>query len=74
MLLTILETYRFSSNIARARPEMPLKGCVNLPVSEGYQSAKKALEENFGLPHVIATHVKKLEHLPPFRPELGQHC
>ena len=30
------------------------ESCVNLPVSEGYESAKKTLEENFGLPHVIA--------------------
>ena len=31
-----------------------IESCVNLPVSEGYESAKKAPEENFGLPHVIA--------------------
>ena len=45
-----------------------IESCVNLPVSEGYESVKKTLEENFGLPHVIAkAHLKKLEHLPPLK-------
>ena len=49
-----------------------IESCVNLPVSEGYESAKKTLEENFGLPHVIAkAHVKKLEHLPPLKVSTG---
>ena len=49
-----------------------IESCVNLPVSEGYESAKKTLKENFGLPHVIAkAHVKKLEHLPPLKVSTG---
>ena len=49
-----------------------IESCVNLPVSEGYESAKKTLEENFGLPHVIAkAHLKKLEHLPPLKVSTG---
>ena len=49
-----------------------IESCVNLPVSEGYESAKKTLEENFGLPYVIANaHVKKLENLPPLKVSTG---
>ena len=49
-----------------------IESCVNLSVSEGYESAKKTLEEHFGLPHVIAkTHLKKLEHLPPLKVSTG---
>ena len=49
-----------------------IESSVNLPVSEGYESAKKTLEENFGLPHVIAkAHVKKLENLPPLKVSTG---
>ena len=43
-----------------------------LPVSEGYKFAKKTLEKNFGLPHVIAkAHLKKLEHLPLLKVSTG---
>ena len=53
-----------------------IQSCVNLPVSEGYESAKKVckvfLDENFGLPHVITkAHVKKLENLPPLKVSTG---
>ena len=49
-----------------------IESCDNLPVSEGYESAKKTLKENFGLPHVITkAHVKKLEHLPPLKVSTG---
>ena len=45
-----------------------IESCVNLPVSEGYESANKTLEENF----VIAkAHVKKLENLPPLKVSTG---
>lgn len=43
-----------------------IESCVNLPVSEGYKTAKETLKKNFGLPHIIAkAHLKKLENLPP---------
>ena len=49
-----------------------IESCDNLPVSEGYKSANKILEENFGLPHVIAkAHVKELENLPPLKVSTG---
>ena len=49
-----------------------IESCVNLPVSEGYESAKKTLKENFGLPHVIAkAHLKKLEQLQPLKASTG---
>ena len=49
-----------------------IESCVNLPVLEGYESAKKTLEEHFGLPHVFAkAHLKKLEHLPPLKVSTG---
>ena len=49
-----------------------IESCVNLPVSEGYESAKKTLKENFGLPRVIAkAHLKKLEQLPPLKASTG---
>ena len=45
-----------------------IESCVNLPVSEGYKTAKETLKENFGLPHIIAkAHLKKLENLPPLK-------
>ena len=45
-----------------------IERCVNLPVSEGYKTAKETLKENFGLPHIIAkAHLKKLENLPPLK-------
>lgn len=45
-----------------------IESCVNLPVSEGYKTAKETLKENFGLPHIIAkAHLKKLENLPSLK-------
>ena len=42
--------------------------CTNLPPKEGYLTAKAALRENFGKPHVIAgAHIKKLENLPKLK-------
>ena len=41
-----------------------IESCTNLPSEEGYLTAKTALRENFGKPHVIAAaHIKKLENL-----------
>ena len=49
------------------RGKWPLWTSPSHSVSEGYES-EKTLEENFGLPHVIAKgHLKKLEHLPPLK-------
>lgn len=49
-----------------------IESCVNLPVSERYESTKKTRKENFGLPHVIAkAHLKKLEQLPPLKVSTG---
>ena len=45
-----------------------IESCVNLPVDEGYYVAKNALDENFGLPHIIAKgHMRKLENLRPLK-------
>ncbi|XP_048586408.1 uncharacterized protein LOC116604491 [Nematostella vectensis] len=45
-----------------------IESCVNLPTSEGYNTAKNTLKENFGLPHIIAkAHLKRLQDLPPLR-------
>ncbi|XP_068756573.1 uncharacterized protein [Montipora capricornis] len=45
-----------------------IESCVNLPASEGYISAKRTLQQNFGLPHIIEkAHLKKLECLPPLK-------
>ena len=52
----------------RGKAREAIESCVNLPVAEGYQTAKKTLKENFGLPHIIArAHLKRLENLPPVK-------
>ena len=50
-----------------------IESCVNLPVEEGYNAAKKTLRKNFGKPHIIAkAHIKKLETLPHLKEADGQ--
>ena len=50
-----------------------IQSCVNLPVAEGYLTAKITLKDNFGLPHVIAkAHIKKLQDLTPLKNGGGQ--
>ena len=45
-----------------------IESCANLPLDEGYSTAKETLRENFGKPHVIAeAHIKKLENLPKLK-------
>ena len=45
-----------------------IESCVNLPVSEGYETAKRTLKENFGLLHIIASaHIRRIENLPPVK-------
>ncbi|KAK6168654.1 hypothetical protein SNE40_019846 [Patella caerulea] len=47
------------------RAREAIESCVNLPVEEGYLSAKKTLKENFGKAHIIAkAHLDKLEKFP----------
>ena len=38
----------------RGKAREAIESCVNLPVEEGYRTAKDTLQESFGKPHIIA--------------------
>ena len=49
----------------RGKAREAIESCVNLPVEEGYRTAKDTLQESFGKPHIIAgAHIRMLIDLP----------